>query len=309
MKDNYPHIGLARFCRLLGITRQAFYQHFWSQEFESVEQELVLQQVRLIRKDHRRMGTRKLYEMLDSFMIEHQIKMGRDALFDLLAMNNLLVRRKRRNVYTTNSFHWLRKYPNLIRDLTPTMSNQLWVSDITYLRTAQGFLYVSFITDVYSHKIVGYHLAPTLDAVETLQALKMAIDQLPSNYQNLIHHSDRGIQYCSSEYVSLLGKYGIGISMTENGDPLENAVAERINGIIKSEYLDHCIIKTEEQAKECLDRAVNLYNKERPHMSIGLLTPQVVHHSNLKTQRLWKKRQFKSTLVNSFQDEGQDVNS
>ena len=169
MKDSYPHIGLSRFCRLLGLTRQAYYKHFWYQEYLSVEQELILQQVRLIRKQHRRMGTRKLYELLHEFMLEHQIKMGRDALFDLLSANHLLVRRKRKNVYTTNSFHWLRKHPNLIRNFLPTSSNQLWVSDITYLKIATGFVYISFITDAYSRKIVGYHVAPNLETIETLR--------------------------------------------------------------------------------------------------------------------------------------------
>lgn len=301
MKDNYPQFGLSRFCRLLGITRQAYYKHFWCQESESIEQELVLKQVRLIRKSHRRMGTRKLYELLDGFMLEHQIKMGRDALFDLLAANNLLVRRKRKNIYTTHSFHWLRKYPNLIKAMKPSVPNQLWVSDITYLKTSSGFVYISFITDAYSHKIVGYHVAPNLEAIETLQALRMAIDQL-TDIPNLIHHSDRGIQYCSSDYVTLLRENNIRISMTENGDPLENSIAERVNGILKEEYLEHYNIKNIEEAKQHLEMAVKLYNNERPHMSIGLLTPETVHNFNLKTDRLWKNRQFKSNVVNSYQD-------
>lgn len=286
MKDSYPHIGLSRFCRLLGLTRQAYYKHFWYQEFQSVEQELILQQVRLIRKQHRRMGTRKLYEMLHEFMLEHQIKMGRDALFDLLSANHLLVRRKRKNVYTTNSFHWLRKHPNLIRDFRPTGSNQLWVSDITYLRIKTGFVYISFITDGYSHKIVGYHVASNLETIETLQALKMALSQLNSA-SGLIHHSDRGLQYCSNEYVNLLSENQIRISMTETGDPLENPVAERVNGILKGEYLEHYNINSIEEAKEYLRKAVTLYNDDRPHMSIGLLTPSEVHSNNLTTERLW----------------------
>jgi len=302
MKDNYPQIGLSRLCRLLGITRQAFYKHFWHQECVGVEHKLILEQVLLIRKSHRRMGARKLYELLQVFMQEHQIKMGRDALFDLLAENNLLVRRKRKNVYTTNSFHWLRKYPNLIRDFIPTASNQLWVSDITYLKTTGGFLYVSFITDAYSHKIVGYHAAQNLEAIETLQALKMALSQLPNASNNMIHHSDRGIQYCSSDYVGLLMENKIRVSMTENGDPLENAIAERINGILKEEYLDHYSIENIEQAISYLDQSVKLYNNERPHMSIGYLTPEIVHQQNLKTERLWRNKNFKRSVVNSFQD-------
>ena len=302
MKDNYPHIGLSRFCRLLGITRQAYYKHFWYQDSQNVEHELVLQQVRLIRQYHRRMGTRKLYELLDGFMLEHQIKMGRDALFDLLASHNLLVRRKRKNVYTTNSFHWLRKYPNLIKDWKPTESNQLWVSDITYLKITSGFVYISFITDAYSHKIVGYHVAPNLEAVETLQALKMALTQLTYTPEHLIHHSDRGVQYCSADYVNLLVTNQIKISMTENGDPLENSIAERVNGILKGEYLEQYSIRNLEEARIYLNQAVNLYNTERPHFSIGLLPPDTVHQSNLKTESLWKNKQFKINVVNSFQD-------
>jgi len=289
MKDNYPHIGLSRFCRLLGITRQAYYKHFWHKESESIEEKLILDQIHLIRKTHRRMGTRKLYELLQNFMIEHQIKMGRDALFDLLAANNLLVRRKRKNIYTTNSFHWLRKYPNLIKEIKPTGVNQLWVSDITYLRISSGFVYISFVTDAYSRKIIGYHVAQNLDAVETLEALKMAIDQLNGSKET-IHHSDRGIQYCSSEYVSLLQQNKIKISMTENGDPLENSIAERVNGILKGEYLEQYKIQNLQQAREFLERAVNLYNGKRPHLSIGLLTPEIVHMHNLKTERLWKNK-------------------
>ena len=290
-------------CRLLGITRQAYYQHFWNSESVEVEERLILQQVLAIRKDHRSMGGRKLYELLQPFLHDHQIKMGRDALFDLLSANKLLIRRRRRRVFTTNSFHWLRKYPNLIRQYQPDAPNRLWVSDITYLKTHAGFLYISFITDAFSHKIVGYHVAPTLDAIETVQALRMALGTVDQpNVSNLIHHSDRGIQYCSSEYVSLLQSHNIQISMTENGDPLENAVAERINGILKEEYLHHYKPANLDQAKTCLKTSVELYNEKRPHWSIGLSTPNNVHLLNVKTENLWKNRKLKTTVVNSFQD-------
>jgi len=303
MKNDYPSIGLSRVCRLLGITRQAYYQHFWNSEFGKVEEQLILQQVQAIRKDHRSMGGRKLYELLQPFLHEHQIKMGRDALFNLLSANKLLIRRRGRRVFTTNSFHWLRKYPNLIRGYHPDAPNKLWVSDITYLKTNTGFLYISFITDAYSHKVVGYHVAPTLDAVETLEALKLALKGVDKRITaGLIHHSDRGIQYCSSEYVNLLQDYNIKISMTENGDPLENAIAERINGIIKQEYLYHQKPGNLDQAKELLKASVELYNNKRPHWSIGLLTPNNVHQLNLKTENLWKNSKSKTTIVNSFQD-------
>jgi putative transposase len=303
MKDDYPRLGISRICRLLGITRQAYYQHFWYADSEKIEEELILKQVHIIRKRHRSMGGRKLYELLQPFLHEHQIKIGRDCLFDLLSANKLLIRRKRRRALTTNSFHWLRKYPNLIRGYHPSAPNQLWVSDITYLRTKTGFVYISFITDAYSHKIVGYHVAQTLDAVETLEALRMALRSMEHNTAvDLIHHSDRGIQYCSSEYVRLLQDHSIKISMTENGDPRENAIAERINGILKEEYLHHGQLHNLEQVKERLMEAVELYNNDRPHLSIGLLTPNSVHDTNLKTQNLWKNRKSKTLTVNSFQD-------
>jgi putative transposase len=288
-------------CRLLGVTRQAYYQHFWHIESDQVGHELILQQVRSIRKDHRSMGGRKLYELLYPFMLEHGIKMGRDALFDLLAANMLLVRKKRRVVYTTQSFHWLRKHPNLIIDYIPTSPNKLWVSDITYLKIVSDFVYISFITDAYSHKIVGYHIAPTLATVETLQALKMALAGLNGPLDELIHHSDRGIQYCSAEYVNLLQDNHIRISMTENGDPRENAVAERLNGIIKHEYLHHQQFNTIEHARAYLKTAVDLYNTQRPHLSLDLLVPERVHSSTLSPKKRWKNKPRRQ-VVNSFQD-------
>ena len=287
MKDSYTRIGLVRICRLFGVTRQAYYQHFWQRESTGIEENLVLAQVLSIRKDHRVMGGRKLYEKLHPFLLAHQIKMGRDALFDLLAANGLLVKKKRRRFITTFSNHWLRKWPNLIRQMKVTAVNRLWVSDITYFKVAGDYVYISLITDAYSHKIVGYHLAETLETIETIKALRMALKQLPENLtEPLIHHSDRGVQYCSETYVKLLQDNGIAISMTENGDPLENAVAERINGILKSEYLKHYQTNTVQQAKEQLTQAVKLYNEDRPHFSIGLLTPELVHSKNLETEKL-----------------------
>ena len=214
--------------------------------------------------------------------------MGRDALFDLLAANNLLVKRRKRKVHTTQSFHWLRKYPNLIRDMRPTQPNQLWVSDITYWKIESGHLYISFVTDAYSHKIVGYHVADNLESIETIKALSMAIEQTKDPLQGLIHHSDRGIQYCSSGYVSLLRKHEIIISMTENGDPLENPVAERVNGIIKGEYLENYEVNTLKVAKQLLERVVEVYNEERPHMSLGNQTPNQVYNGLPRGDKLWK---------------------
>ena len=292
MKNNFSHIGLAKLCGWFGITRQAYYQNNWEGISTTLEEDLVIQQVKEIRKNHRRIGTRKLYEMLQPFMLDHQIKLGRDALFNMLSANHLLVRKRKRRIQTTNSYHWLRKYPNLIREFVPAAPNQLWVSDITYWKINTGeHLYISFITDAYSHKIVGYHVAETLEAIESIHALQMALSALGAeSHLQLTHHSDRGLQYCSKEYIGLLNKHNIKISMTESGDPLENAVAERINGILKEEYLDAQEIKSVKEAMRYLPVAIHLYNSERPHLSISKLTPDKVHHTNepLHVKRLWK---------------------
>ncbi|MAE08585.1 MAG: hypothetical protein CL661_07485 [Bacteroidetes bacterium] len=252
------------------------------------------------------MGTRKLYDKLQPFILEHQIKMGRDALFNLLSANYLLVRKRKRRIKTTQSFHWLRKYPNLIREFIPSAINQLWVSDITYWNIEKGFVYISLITDAYSRKIVGYHVASSLESIETMQALKMALTSLNGELKNhvqLVHHSDRGLQYCSHTYVKLLKDNNIRISMTENGDPLENVIAERVNGILKDEYLSDYSIETINEAKEVLDFAVKLYNQDRPHNSISNFYPDQVHKLNLKAERLWKNYYKKnSTIVNQLQD-------
>ena len=238
------------------------------------------------------MGTRKLYEQLQPFMIAHGIKIGRDALFDLLSANQLLIKRRKRRIQTTFSSHWLRKYPNLIKEFTPSAINQLWVSDITYWKINTGeHLYISLITDAYSRKIVGYNVADTMEAIQSIAALQMALATLGgvARPKQLIHHSDRGIQYCSSKYVKLLQDNDIKISMTESGDPLENAIAERVNGIIKEEYLNFYETTTLEEAKKQLVITIILYNNERPHMSISNKTPNRAHQeNNIKHQRLWK---------------------
>lgn len=306
MKMDYTHVGLARLCAWFGVTRQAYYQHFWSVTDHVIEEDLIVQEVLQIRKNHRWMGGRKLYEKLYPFMLEHQIKMGRDAFFDLLSYHGLLIRRRKRRIVTTNSSHWLRKYPNLIRDFVPTAPNQLWVSDITYWKINNKDVYINLITDAYSRYIVGYHGAPTLEAIESIKALKMALKTMKNNQpESLIHHSDRGVQYCSSDYVKLLQDNGIEISMTENGDPLENAIAERINGIIKNEYLIDYSVDNIGNAQQLLKKAVELYNYDRPHMSIGNLTPAHVYYSKttLKTERLWKNYYNKrNNFVNEYQD-------
>ena len=290
MKDSFKGISLANLCAWFGLTRQAYYQSKNRVEKDLIEQEILLDKISDIRKDHKRLGGRKLFFKLETFMDEHNIKMGRDAFFDLLRDNKLLIKQRKRHHVTTNSNHWMKKYPHLIKDIEPIGPNHVWVSDITYWKTKGGHYYISFITDAYSRKIVGYHVADTMEAIESATALKMAIKTLKISAKGLIHHSDRGSQYCSSIYVNILKKEGIKISMTENGDPLENAIAERINGIIKGEYLFDYLIKTLLNAKEVLKSVVKLYNEDRPHSSIGNAVPSKVHSNDtdIEIKRLWK---------------------
>lgn len=288
IKDSYPHVGLGRICRLFGLTRQAYYKNIKYQKKTITEDHIVLQLVSAIRKDHPRMGGRKLYFMIKEDINRLNIKIGRDALFDLLAAEHLLVQRRKRKHIPTNSNHWYRKYPNLIKNQVPDGPNQIWVSDITYIRTKQEFLYLFLITDAYSKKILGYRLAKNLDSIHAVNSLKDAIKNTCKPISGLIHHSDRGIQYCSKEYTDLLNKHAISISMTENGDPLENPIAERINGTLKDEYLYDKINNYNNLDVKELGKAIEKYNTLRPHLSCEMLTPQEAHkaHGNLK--RLWK---------------------
>lgn len=240
----------------------------------------MLQEVNAVRKRHKRMGGKKLHNKLLPFLSENHIKMGRDAFFDLLKSNDLLIRRRKRRIITTHSLHRFRKYPNKIKGITPSGPNQIWVSDITYWQTESGYVYISLITDAYSRKIVGYHVSNSLEASGPVLALEMALNQLQDRKEALIHHSDRGVQYCSTEYINMLISNNIDISMTENGDPYENALAERVNGILKEEYLCDYAVQSLHQAQLTLAFVVELYNLERPHMSCELRTPEQVHTSH-----------------------------
>lgn len=249
-------------CSWFGVTRQAYYQNKHRVQQNLIQQEILLDQIKNIRKNHKRLGGRKLFFKLKGFRLEHGIKMGRDAFFDLLRENNLLIKQRKRYHITTNSKHWMKKYPNLIKEIEPLGPNHIWVSDITYWKIKGKHFYISFITDAYSRKIVGYHVADNMEALESAKALTMAIKTLNPDVTCLIHHSDRGLQYCSSKYVNKLKKRGIEISMTKNGDPLENAIAERLNGIIKGEYLFDYEINSLSKAKEVLTFVVKLYNED-----------------------------------------------
>jgi len=275
-------------CGLLGVSRQAYHKRKKREEKVAIESELVIQEVLRVREVQKRVGTRKLHHLLKDFRTEHLIKMGRDGLNELLREHSMQIRKRRRKApRTTFSSPW-RRYPNLIRELMrqgePTKANQIWVSDITYVRLEEGFCYLSLITDAYSRKIVGYHLSRDLSADGCVKALRMALRDNPER-DGLIHHSDRGLQYCSSRYTKLLGK--VLISMTEKSDPLENAIAERVNGILKQELLEKHL-GTFREAKTNIDEAVSVYNNQRPHLSIDMLTPTEAHTRSGTLKRHWK---------------------
>jgi transposase InsO family protein len=283
-------------CSLLGYSRQAFYKFVKHAEKEALQHDLILQEVLRIRKTLKRLGTRKLLFKMEGFMREHHIEIGRDAMFDLLATHKLLIRKRKRRVpVTTFSDHWMRKYPNLIVDFIPTAPNQLWVSDITYITLKDDFTYLSLITDAYSRKIVGFYLSETLSADGCIKALQMALKNNPQ-LGRLIHHSDRGSQYCCADYVSILDKHFVKISMTQSGDPLENAIAERVNGILKDELLEKIYINYQE-AKQAIATAISIYNYQRPHSSIDMLTPIEAHLREGELKRRWKNYYSKKKEV------------
>ena len=274
-------------CGLFGRRRQTYYKKKRYSTTEAFQSEVIIQMIAHQRKLMPRLGGRKLYFKIGPQLPE-DLQIGRDKFFDFLRQNNLLVRRKRYRAVTTMSSHWLRKYPNLIKDFVPTGAHQLWVSDITYVETREGFVYLFLITDAYSRKIVGWCVSKTLEAKNAVKALHMAISQLPSGVKNLIHHSDRGVQYCSSKYVDILNKHGVSISMTENGNPLENAVAERINGILKTEWINEMKLKSLKDALVQIRDIIDIYNRERPHSSIEMLTPEQAHLGSGPLKRRWK---------------------
>jgi len=285
----YPQASKGTICELFGFSRQAWYERKkWLSE-RQMHEVFILTQAKEIRKEHPRMGAEKLLHLLSDTLQEHEIKYGRDKFYNLLGQHGLLVKRSKPGPKTTNSNHFYRKYPNLIRDLNLKSSGRLWVSDITYIRTEIGFVYLSLITDAYSKKIVGWCLWPDLSSEGALNALKMAIDT-EGVKDGLIHHSDRGIQYCCNDYVNYLNSSEIQISMTENGDPYENAIAERVNGILKSEYGLFNTFIDYQAALQSVNAAVYKYNHKRPHSSCNYMNPIQAHNYNGELEKRWKPK-------------------
>ena len=280
-----PKLSVDAICALFGKTRQAYYQRLGYQYQEAAEESIILDLIAELRKDMGRMGGRKLWHEINE---AHSKMISRDKLFDILDKYHLKVHRRKRTVRTTWSESWLHRFPNLVKDLILTAANQVWVSDITYIETEAGFVYLHLVTDAYSKKIMGWCLSPSLHADATVSALQMAIRNAGCDLKGLIHHSDRGCQYCCEKYVKLLQDNGIEISMTQDGDPRDNAIAERVNGILKTEWLydDHFI--GFEDAYRRVAEVINLYNNKRPHLSLNYKTPAEAHLETGEQKRVWK---------------------
>lgn len=285
----YPRSTKGGLCGLFGNSRQAWYDSQKRHASTEMQEVFILKLIKELRKEHKRMGIEKLHLLIGPTLQEHGIKFGRDKLYFLLGAHGLLVKRRKYRPATTNSNHIYRKYPNIVRDLKLERPGQLWVSDITYIRTGLGFVYLSLITDAYSKKIVGWCLWPDLTSTGALNALRMAVGA-EGVKEGLIHHSDRGIQYCCTDYVVFLEGAKIGISMTENGDPYENAVAERVNGILKDEYGLNDTFADYLAANEAVKTAVHKYNNIRPHASCNYLVPAEAHKQTGELKKKWYKK-------------------
>jgi putative transposase len=267
--------SLSATCICFNLTRDAYYKYLKRFKKRESEKAQVVALVNKERKEQPRVGGRKLHEALQPAFNAADLKIGRDYLFDILREYNMLIRRKKATCRTTNSYHHFYKYNNLVKDMQVTRPNQVWVSDITYIRTISGFCYLALITDMYSRKIVGYDISDSLELAGCLRALKKALRHArPAT--GLVHHSDRGFQYCSNQYVDVLKKHGILISMTEENHCYENAIAERVNGILKDEfYLDQCFYSLSHACK-ATKSAIEIYNSKRLHLSLDYKTPDMV---------------------------------
>jgi putative transposase len=270
-------VSVVAVCGKVGMTAANYYARRKRRRRRRVEGELVVALVRAERQLQPRLGTRKLRVLIRGQLVEAGVQVGRDRLFGVLRAAGLLVAPlPAQYPHTTDSSHYLPVFTNQVKERVLSQPNEVWVSDLTYVRTEESFLYLALVTDKYSRKIVGYHCGDTLEAAGCLQALEMALQGLSAGARPT-HHSDRGSQYCCHEYVNRLKARGLGISMSEQDHCAENALAERMNGILKSEYGLGRGLKTKAQARQAVDQAVNLYNTRRPHTALGYRFPEVVH--------------------------------
>lgn len=283
-------------CHLFGIDRQVYYRSLRRKAARQSKAAQVVGMIAEIRQSMPRVGTRKLYYMLSDKL--QALKIGRDKFFNVLRANHLLIEPKRSYHVTTDSHHRFRKHNNLILEMTINKPEQVWVSDITYIGKREKPCYLSLVTDAYSKKIMGFYVADNMDTENSVQALKMAIKRRKYNKECLIHHSDRGVQYCARGYQKVLLKNGIQCSMTNNGDPYENAVAERINGILKQEFIIDTYHADLYIMRKIVKEAVDIYNSQRPHYSNYMLTPAQMHNQcDIQMRTYKRKNSNKNELV------------
>lgn len=271
--------SLATVCAAHGVSRQAFYQYQHRQSTERLKAEMVLQMVCQVRTRQPNIGVRKLHHLLTPEFEKLGVQLGRDGLFDLLRDHGLLIASPKRGHRTTCANHRFYQYPNRIMGVVVDRIHQVFVADITYLQTLDGFVYLALMTDLFSRKIVGFDVSDSLSVEGAIRACKMAIKPVRP-LDTLIHHSDRGIQYCCHAYTQLLHSHGIQLSMTQNGDVYQNAVAERVNGILKIDFFLNRTFRSIHQAIGTVRQCVTIYNTERPHLSLGYQTPQTVYQKS-----------------------------
>lgn len=275
-------------CRLFGVNRQVYYRAKRSEATNRQCATSVVDKVLEVRQRMPELGTRKLYKKLYPQLRE--LKVGRDKLFSIMSANQMQIKKKRQYTITTNSHHRFRKHKNLIEHAQINRPEQVWVSDITYIGSRINPMYLSLVTDAYSKKIMGYNVSDSLNAKGAVSALKMAIKSRRYPEETLIHHSDRGLQYCCDDYQKTLVKYQIRTSMTEKYDPYQNAVAERINGILKQEFIRGIEIKDIQLMKKLITQSIQIYNLERPHYSCHMETPNDMHKQRLIKIKTYKRK-------------------
>ena len=277
MASERQGISIRSCCRYLGFSKQAYYQLRHHREDQAERDRQIIGKVLTVRRHLPRLGTRKLYYLLKHTFEEAHLAVGRDKLFEVLRAKRMLITKRRKYVKTTDSKHWMRTYPNLVQQMPLTHPEQLWVADITYILTRQETLYLHLVTDAYSKQIMDYTLSRDLKAESTLKALQMALKKRMYPQHQIIHHSDRGLQFCSKLYINELRKHHCQISMTQDGNPYDNAVAERVNGILKDEFYCDEPFGNYETALASVAQSIILYNTRRPHLSCSMLTPAQMH--------------------------------
>ena len=280
--------SLTATCRLFGVSRQVYYRSKKSEAKRKHIAAMVVQKVQKVRMRMSELGTRKLYHTLHDDLRE--LGVGRDRLFAIMKANHMHIVPKRQYHVTTNSHHRFNKHSNLVENLAVNRPEQVWVSDITYIGTRNKPIYLSLVTDAYSKKIMGFNVSNSLHAEGTVKALKQALKKRMYKTEQLIHHSDRGLQYCCEDYQKVLARNSILCSMTERYDPYQNATAERVNGILKQEFIKGILVEDASLMSKLIKQSINIYNQERPHYSCYMNTPDFMHRQRKIIIKTYKKK-------------------